>query len=81
MGSIPQRTWRHLPLYYRVLEVVEAKGGRCRLDEVLNELRKEDAAITLPEVLKAVMKLEMQGIIGVNIQGEDKLELELLQNP
>jgi transcription initiation factor IIE alpha subunit len=75
-----EETWRSVPLYYAIVEELERRGGRA-MDEELYKALKERFNITFSEFLKALMKLEMQGIVYVNVIKEGVRHVELLVKP
>ena len=72
------RTWRNLPLEYLILEELERRGGRAR-DAELYEAISGQTNVTFSELLKALMKLEMQGLIEVVVVKEDVREVRLVK--
>ena len=73
-------TWRNLPLYYLIVEELERRGGSARDDELYKAI-KEKMDVSFSEFLKALMVLEMQGIIYVSVIKEDLRNVELLRSP
>jgi len=72
-------TWRSLPLHVVILELVEMKGGSLT-DRELYESVRAVYDISYTEMLKALMKLELQGKLKVSTAKEGTLIVELLQN-
>jgi len=70
------KTWRNLPLEYLILEELERRGGRAR-DSELYEAIGGRTNVTFAEFLKALMKLEMQGLVEVIMVKEDVREVRL----
>ncbi len=77
---VEEETWRRVPLYYAIVEELERRGGRARDDELYKALR-ERMSITFAEFLKALMKLEMQGIVYVSVIREGLRNVELIAKP
>lgn len=72
------KTWRNLPLEYLILEELERRGGRAR-DAELYEAISSQTNATFSELLKALMKLEMQGLVEVIVVKEDVREVRLVK--
>ncbi|HIC99173.1 MAG TPA: hypothetical protein EYP08_05935 [Pyrodictiaceae archaeon] len=70
------KTWRNLPLEYLILEELERRGGRARDSELYEAISGQTSA-TFAELLKALMKLEMQGLVEVIVVKEDVREVRL----
>ena len=70
------KTWRNLPLEYLILEELERRGGRAK-DSELYEAVSRRTSVTFIELLKALMKLEMQGLVEVIVIKEDIREVRL----
>ena len=73
-------TWRSVPLYYVIVEELERRGGRAMDNELYKAIR-ERFDVTFAEFLKALMKLEMQGIVYVNVIRENLRNVELIAKP
>ncbi|KSW11518.1 hypothetical protein CF15_01360 [Pyrodictium occultum] len=73
-------TWRSLPLHYAIIEELERKGGSAKDVDLYKALR-DKMDITFAELLHALMKLEMQGIVYVSVLKENLRNVELLRKP
>ncbi len=78
--SLPKRnnTWRVTPLCYAIIDELERRGGTMK-DKDLYEVLRDKYDITYAEFLKALMKLEMQGLIYVSVVKENLRNVELLK--
>ena len=72
--------WRRLPLKYLIIEVLERKGGSAKDIDIYNEI-SEITPVTPSDFLKALMVLEMQGIVYVEPLGKDMRNVELRKAP
>ncbi len=72
--------WRRLPLKYLIIEVLERKGGSAKDIDIYNEI-SEITPVTPSDFLKALMVLEMQGIVYVEPLGKDMRNVELRKTP
>ena len=77
----PGDTWRKLPLYYVIIEALERRGGRAVDEELYKDIVDQRYDITFSEFLHELMKLEMQGLVRVNVLKEDKRNVELVRSP
>ena len=74
---VVRETWRSIPLYYVIVEELERRGGSAKDIELYKAIR-DRIDVTYAEFLKALMKLEMQGIIYVNVLKENLRNVELI---
>ncbi|ABM81192.1 hypothetical protein [Hyperthermus butylicus] len=72
-----EETWRSIPLYYAIVEELERRGGNAKDIELYRAIR-DKFDVTFSEFLRALMKLEMQGIIYVNVLKENLRNVELI---
>ncbi len=72
--------WRNVPLYYAIVEELERRGGSA-LDVELYRSLKERFDVTFSEFLKALMTLEMQDIVRVEVLKEDLRNVRLIRRP
>ena len=57
--------WRPLPLHTCVVEILLKKGGALTDTELYQALRKSYGDLSLRELNKTLMRLEIEGIIHV----------------
>jgi hypothetical protein len=72
--------WRSIPLYYAIVEELERRGGTAKDVDLYKALR-DKYDVTFMEFLKELMKLEMQGIIHVDVLKENLRNVELVVKP
>ncbi|BEP17985.1 hypothetical protein PYJP_13370 [Pyrofollis japonicus] len=72
--------WRSIPLYYAIVEELERRGGTAKDIDLYKALR-DKYDVTFMEFLKELMKLEMQGIIHVDVLKENLRNIELVVKP
>jgi len=65
------------PLRNLVYELVKTKGNYTD-KELLNEINKKGYEITMRELNKILLQLEILGLISVRWSGKDKRRVELL---
>ena len=75
------QSWRKVPLYYAIIDILERKGGNAKDIEIYRTLREEYYDVTYSEFLKALMILEMQDIVYVEMIREDLRTVKLLRKP
>ena len=68
--------WKGSPLYNRIIEILEERGGIIK-DKELFELLKEETDISFADFLKALLDLEVRGLIRVQLASEDLRIVEL----
>lgn len=73
--------WREVPLYYAIIEELERKGGNAKDVELYRALRERYEDLSYTDFLKALMVLEMQGLIYVATAKEDLRIVKLLKTP
>ena len=73
-------SWRSIPLYYAIVEELERRGGTALDIELYREI-KERFDVTFAEFLKALMVLEMQDIVRVEVLKEDLRNVRLIRRP
>ncbi len=72
--------WRQLPLAYMIVEELEKRGGSAKDSELYTEISNR-IPVTPSDFLKALMVLEMQGIIYVESLGKDLRSVQLRKAP
>ena len=75
-----QSYWRKLPLTYLIVEALERRGGSSKDIDLYKEIA-ENVQLTYSEFLKALMILEMQGIIYTETIGRDLRNIQLRKRP
>jgi len=70
------RTWRVRPLYSLIIEVLK-RNGRMTDDKLLDHVRAFYPDISMVELNKALMTLEMNGFIYVVSYARGKKQVEL----
>lgn len=70
--------WRSTPLINIIVEMLDLKGGSLT-DRELYEAVKMVHDISYPDFIKALMKLELNGIVRVSTSREGVLIIELAQ--
>ena len=73
-------TWRNVPLYYAIVEELERRGGTALDVEIYRSIR-ERFEVTFAEFLKALMILEMQDVVRVEVLREDLRNVQLVKRP
>jgi len=71
-------TWRTIPLPVLLVELIRLKSGTIR-DRELYEMVKQIQDISYHEFLKALLVLEVRGIISVSLQKENVRIITLLK--
>ncbi len=74
-------TWRKVPIYYAIVEELERRGGTAKDIELYRALREQYYDLTYSEFLKALMVLEMQDVVYVELIREDLRTVKLLKRP
>jgi len=72
--------WRSIPLYYAIVEELERRGGSAKDIDIYHSLR-DKYDISFSEFLKELMKLEMHGVIRVEVLKENLRNVELVAKP
>jgi len=72
--------WRSIPLYYAIVEELERRGGSAKDIDIYRALR-DKYDLSFSEFLKELMKLEMHGIIRVEVLKENLRNVELIAKP
>ncbi|ALU12783.1 hypothetical protein EYM_07495 [Ignicoccus islandicus DSM 13165] len=74
MGTDKTRTWRSRPLAFMIYNLITAKGS-VKLSELQESLSYvppfKDAGISKTELLKALMYLELNGLVHVRRDRSD----------
>lgn len=65
-------------VYARVIETLEKLGGKALEENLLEELKKRDVELTLPELRGILMKLEIHDKVRVLSLDEERKVVELL---
>ncbi len=71
-------TWRTIPLPVLLVELIKLRNGTVR-DRELYEMVKQIQDISYSEFLKALLTLEIRGIISVSLQKENVRIITLLK--
>jgi len=71
-------TWRTIPLPVLLVELIRLRSGTIR-DRELYEMVKQIQDISYHEFLKALLVLEIRGIISVSLQKENVRIITLLK--
>ena len=71
-------TWRTIPLPVLLVELIRLRSGTIR-DRELYEMVKQIQDISYHEFLKALLVLEVRGIISVSLQRENVRIITLLR--
>jgi len=71
-------TWRTIPLPVLLVELIRLRSGTIR-DRELYEMVKQIQDISYHEFLKALLILEVRGIISVSLQKENVRIITLLK--
>ena len=71
-------TWRTIPLPVLLIELIRLRSGTIR-DRELYEMVKQIQDISYHEFLKALLVLEIRGIISVSLQKENVRIITLLK--
>ncbi len=71
-------TWRTIPLPVLLVELIRLRSGTIR-DRELYEMVKQIQDISYHEFLKALLVLEVRGIISVSLQKENVRIITLLK--
>ncbi len=72
--------WRSIPLYYAIVEELERRGGSAKDIDIYRALR-DKYDLSFSEFLKELMKLEMHGVIRVEVLKENLRNVELIAKP
>ncbi len=72
--------WRSIPLYYAIVEELERRGGSAKDIDIYRALR-DKYDVSFSEFLKELMKLEMHGVIRVEVLKENLRNVELIAKP
>ncbi len=72
--------WRSIPLYYAIVEELERRGGSAKDIDIYRSLR-DKYDLSFSEFLKELMKLEMHGVIRVEVLKENLRNVELIAKP
>ena len=72
------KTWREIPIYATIIEILERKNGLTDI-ELLEQLKKIYGDITLSELNKALMRMEIEGKIRVLPFTRSKKRIELIK--
>ncbi len=72
--------WRSIPLYYAIVEELERRGGSAKDIDIYRALR-DKYDLSFSEFLKELMKLEMHGVIRVEVLKENLRNIELIAKP
>ncbi len=70
-------TWYSVPLYNLILEILASKGGIVK-DREIYEAVREKIPVSYTDFLKALMDLEIRGLIRVQLLTEDLRTVELV---
>lgn len=65
-------------VYARVIETLEKLGGKALESDLIEELKKRDVELTLPELRNILMKLEIHDKVRVLSLDEERKIVELL---
>lgn len=71
------RTWRIRPIYTAIIEQLERTGSLTR-DELMKTLRETYGDLSVQELNKALMKMEIEGLIRVSQLARGKMMVELV---
>ena len=66
-------------IYARVIEALEKLGGKSLESNLLDELRKRDIELSLPELRQVLMKLEIHDKVRVLSLDEERKIVELVE--
>ncbi len=72
-------TWRSRPLHALIIEALKRRGGTAKDIDLFEAIRSEHD-VSYSEFLKALMTLEMRGIISVSTMREDLRKVSLLRD-
>ena len=71
------RTWRIRPIYTAIIEHLE-RAGSLTQDELMKALRETYGDLSVQELNKALMKMEIEGLIRVSQLARGKMMVELV---
>jgi len=64
--------WREVPLYYVILEILKKRNAPITDEDLYSEVKKSvNYEIAFSDFLKALMKLEIRGLITVTLIREN----------
>lgn len=66
-------------VYSRVVETLDRMGGRALEINLIEELKKRDVNLTLPELRRILMKLEIHDKVRVLSLDEERKVVELIK--
>ena len=72
------KTWKIRPLYTSIIEELEREGSLTD-EELLKTLRQVYGDLTLSELNKALMKMEIEGMVQVSYLARGKRMVELVR--
>jgi len=73
--------WGARPVYTAIIELLEKKKGALTDAELLKALKEMYGDLSLSAFHKALMKLEIEGLIHVSSLPKTKKRIELLRKP
>ncbi len=68
--------WRSTPLYNFIVEYLKMRGGTVK-DKELYEVLRQVYGVSYDEMLKALMALEVRGLVEVSLIKEDTRKVSL----
>lgn len=71
------KVWKPIPLQHRIIEILNALNGSCEEPDLLRILKKEDWDISVNDLNRVLLQLEIQGYITVYTIGKGKRKIEL----
>lgn len=71
------KVWKPTPLQHRIIEILNASNGSCEEPDLLRILKKEGRDISVNDLNKVLLQLEIQGYITVYTVGKGKRKIEL----
>ncbi len=71
------KVWKPTPLQHRIIEILNASNGSCEEPDLLRILKKEGWDISVNDLNKVLLQLEIQGYITVYTVGKGKRKIEL----
>lgn len=72
--------WRHLPLKNLIIEIIFKNKGMMTDVGLYNRLIKEDKNLSQSDLSKAIMALEIEGLLNVTKITKTKNKIELINS-
>jgi hypothetical protein len=72
-------TWRSRPLHALIVDALKRRGGTAKDKDLFEAIRAEHD-VSYAEFLKALMTLELRGVVSVSTMREDLRKVSLLRD-